>query len=39
MFDLDFSWTMSLLLSSLLSLIIGTVVGLTQFRIKRLLCF
>ena len=30
-------WTFSILLSSLLSLIIGTVVGLTQFRIKRLL--
>jgi len=33
---LDFSWTFSLLISSLLSLIIGTVAGLTQFRIKRL---
>src|SRR3954451_21697867 len=30
---------MSLLFSSLLSLIIGTVVGLTQSRIKRLLAF
>jgi len=30
---------MSLLFSSLLSLIIGTVVGLTQFRIKRLYAF
>ncbi len=38
-FDTDFSWTMSLLFSSLLSLIIGTVVGLTQSRIKRLLAF
>jgi NADH-ubiquinone oxidoreductase chain 2 len=28
-----------LLISSLLSLIIGTVVGLTQFRIKRLLAY
>ena len=28
----EFSWTSSLVLSSLLSLIIGTVVGLTQFR-------
>lgn len=32
----NFTWTYSLLLSSLLSLIIGTVVGLSQFRIKRL---
>ena len=30
------SWTFILLISSLFSLIIGTVVGLTQFRIKRL---
>lgn len=39
MFDLDFSWTMSLLFSSLLSLVIGTIVGLTQSRIKRLFAF
>ena len=38
-FDLDFSWTSSLLFSSVLSLIIGTVVGLTQSRIKRLFAF
>ena len=38
-FDNDFSWTMSLLFSSLLSLVIGTVVGLTQTRIKRLYAF
>jgi len=38
-FDTDFSWTMSLLFSSLLSLIIGTIVGLTQSRIKRLYAF
>jgi len=38
-FDNDFSWTMSLLFSSLLSLIIGTIVGLTQKRIKRLFAF
>ena len=38
-FDMDFSWTQSLLFSSLLSLIIGTVVGLTQSRIKRLFAF
>lgn len=35
----DFSWTTCLLFSSLLSLIIGTVVGLTQSRIKRLFAF
>ena len=34
-----FSWTSSLLVSSLLSLIIGTVLGLTQNRIKRLLAY
>ncbi len=39
MFDMDFSWTMSLLFSSLLSLVIGTIVGLTQSRIKRLYAF
>ena len=33
------NWTYILLLSSLFSLIIGTVVGLTQFRIKRLLAY
>nr|YP_010350275.1 NADH dehydrogenase subunit 2 [Curvularia clavata]UOK09659.1 NADH dehydrogenase subunit 2 [Curvularia clavata] len=37
--DLDFSWTTSLLFSSLLSLVVGTVVGLTQSRIKRLFAF
>ena len=35
----NYSWTSSLLLSSLLSLIIGTVLGLTQFRIKRLFAY
>jgi len=35
----QFSWTSSLLVSSLLSMIIGTVVGLTQFRIKRLFAY
>ena len=35
----NFSWTYALLISSLISLIIGTVVGLTQFRIKRLLAY
>jgi NADH-ubiquinone oxidoreductase chain 2 len=39
LFDFKFSWTSSLLVSSLLSLIIGTVVGLTQFRIKRLFAY
>lgn len=32
----NFSWTYSLLVSSLLSLVIGSIVGLTQSRIKRL---
>ena len=35
----DFNWTISLLISSLLSLIIGTVLGLNQSRIKRLLAY
>lgn len=35
----NYNWTFTLLISSLLSLIIGTVVGLTQFRIKRLLAY
>jgi NADH-ubiquinone oxidoreductase chain 2 len=39
MFDVDFSWTTTLLFSSLLSLVVGTVVGLTQSRIKRLFAF
>ena len=39
MFNFEFSLTSSLLVSSLLSLIIGTVVGLTQFRIKRLFAY
>ena len=38
-FPVNFSWRSSLLLSSLLSLIIGTVLGLTQFRIKRLFAY
>ena len=33
------NWTSILLMSSLFSLIIGTVVGLTQFRIKRLFAY
>jgi len=35
----EFNLTFGLLMSSLLSLIIGTIVGLTQFRIKRLLAY
>ena len=35
----DISWKNVLLLSSLFSLIIGSVLGLTQFRIKRLLAY
>lgn len=36
---LNFNWTYGLLVSSLLSLIVGTVLGLTQFRIKRLFAY
>jgi NADH-ubiquinone oxidoreductase chain 2 len=39
LFTNNFSWTTGLLVSSLLSLIIGTVLGLTQFRIKRLFAY
>ena len=35
----DFSWKVIFILSSLLSLIIGSVLGLTQFRIKRLFAY
>lgn len=35
----SYSWTISLSLSCLFSLIIGTVLGLTQTRIKRLLAY
>ena len=35
----EMSWTFILLISSLFSMIIGTVVGLTQFRIKRLFAY
>jgi NADH-ubiquinone oxidoreductase chain 2 len=38
-FNQGMNWTYVLLMSSLFSLIIGTVVGLTQFRIKRLLAY
>lgn len=36
---LNFSWKNILLLSSLFSLIVGSVLGLTQFRIKRLFAY
>nr|ATI20225.1 NADH dehydrogenase subunit 2 [Juglanconis oblonga]ATI20385.1 NADH dehydrogenase subunit 2 [Juglanconis oblonga] len=36
---LNFHWTYGLLVSSLLSLIVGTILGLTQFRIKRLFAY
>ena len=39
LFSTQLNWTSSLLISSLLSMIIGTVVGLTQFRIKRLFAY
>jgi NADH-ubiquinone oxidoreductase chain 2 len=39
LFNYEFSWTTSLLVSSLLSLIIGTVLGLSQVRIKRLFAY
>lgn len=35
----DFSWKNILLLSSFFSLIIGSILGLTQFRIKRLFAY
>jgi len=35
----DFNWTYGLLISSFFSLIVGTIVGLTQFRIKRLFAY
>lgn len=38
-FNNDFDWRYILLFSSLLSLIIGTVLGLNQFRIKRLYAY
>lgn len=37
--DTNISWVTSLLFSSLLSLLIGTILGLTQSRIKRLFAF
>ena len=37
--EVQFSWTSSLLVSSLLSLLVGTILGLSQFRIKRLFAY
>ena len=37
--ELNFNWTVSIIISSLLSLIVGTVLGLNQSRIKRLLAY
>ena len=39
LYPFNFNWKTSLLLSSFLSLIIGTVLGLTQNRIKRLFAY
>ena len=39
LYNFEFTWTISLLISSLLSLIIGSVLGLSQFRIKRLFAY
>ena len=38
-FDFKYTWTSGLLISSLLSLIIGTILGLSQSRIKRLFAY
>nr|WBP64246.1 NADH dehydrogenase subunit 2 [Cladonia arbuscula] len=38
-FVFNFTWTSGLLFSSFLSLIIGAILGLTQFRIKRLFAY
>jgi NADH-ubiquinone oxidoreductase chain 2 len=39
LFSFQYSWTTGLLVSSLLSLIIGSVLGLTQLRVKRLFAY
>ena len=39
LFNIQYNWTFGLLVSSLLSLIIGAVLGLTQIRIKRLFAY
>ena len=39
LFNVQYNWTFGLLISSLLSLIIGAVLGLTQIRIKRLFAY
>ncbi len=38
-YNMNSNWTISLLISSFLSLIIGTIGGLTQFRIKKLYAY
>lgn len=37
--SVEINWTFSLIISSFFSLIIGSILGLTQFRIKRLLAY
>lgn len=39
LFSLNYTWINSLLLSSILSLLVGSILGLTQFRIKRLYAY
>jgi NADH-ubiquinone oxidoreductase chain 2 len=39
LFNYKFTWTITLLISSLLSLLIGSILGLSQVRIKRLLAY
>ena len=38
-FTFSYQWTFTFLISSLLSLVVGSLAGLTQFRIKRLLAY
>ena len=38
-YNMTYNWTIILLFSSFLSLIVGTVLGLNQFRIKRLFAY
>lgn len=38
-FSLNFSWSNNIILSVILSLIIGSVLGLTQYKIKRLFAY
>ena len=39
LFNYKFTWTITLLISSLLSLLIGSILGLSQVRIKKLLAY